>query len=132
MSFLGEALACVTKKLLAGCSSGGADVRSRFAVTESTGEGASIVLTAKVDLSCARTAAVVRVTTKNKAAARHGILDCTRIGCVSSCKGVIEYACTLSFVNRCINKRTLIERPPRCQDRPFCRALHCRPVRPWG
>ena len=58
--------------------------------------------------------------------------DCAPLDCVSSCNGVTECSCTLSPINRCIHKRTLIERPARCQHRPFCRVLHCRPVSPSG
>src|ERR1700691_4475097 len=132
VSFPAVTLACVTTGSVAGCSLSGAEEASRFAATESTGRGASFTLSAKVALLCAKIATAVRVAPKNRAAARHCILDSTRFDWVSSCNGVAECSCTLSFINRCIHKRTLIERPARCQDRPFCRVLHCRLVRPGG
>ena len=84
-----------------------------------------MVFVPAVDLSCAKTAAVARLTTKNTAATRHLILDCTGANCVSSCSGR-HRGLRHSVFRQSPHPKTHTDRTPRTVPRQTF--LQCSPL----
>src|SRR5579871_674301 len=129
-AFLAEAIGSAAWRAISGGSARGAEVTTPLAAIGGAGD-ASTAFTAKVDRRWTSPTAA-RAKTANTTAGCHGARDCVARGCVSSCSGVKECSCTRPLVSFRVHEGTLIERAARCQDSPFCKALHCRAVRPFG